>query len=461
VSPPSPAKAKPGKSGKGGAGKGGKPGKNGKGGPSGKSWKSSGVSSEALDELLPPLPPSPPPTEAERAEQADRDSLLAELRGAQDGSKKEQALMARWNALPPRNAARFAPPTSETLPIVLLAHDRELYLRPGLRLWAAVKGIEQAVLVASHHGTHDGVWRLVEGVRFCAVQQLIFPHAGRYRGAHVLKLHFTWAVDQAFRMWSAREVAYMEDDYWVTPDFFRSALRLRDARARHCAECVGTVVGDHPRDWTAEHANAAAWASAGARPLLHRLYVGCAYNSPAGMSLPRATWDVVRASADAYCDPEIAAYDDAIHALQNELRRPGVEPGRRRLEAGWLTNAFPRTIHVGRCGGISFQLERGLGNATARAAACNVTHDLLQFVRTWVAPWRAGGPFAGEALGANERWEPKEPRQKWRVPEGLRMCRDRYAWNGTGAPVGVAISKAPPASFGASFGASCKGALGL
>ena len=95
--------------------------------------------------------------------------------------------MARWNALPPRNAARFAPPTSETLPIVLLAHDRELYLRPGLRLWAAVKGIEQAVLVASHHGTHDGVWRLVEGVRFCAVQQLIFPHAGRYRGAHVLK----------------------------------------------------------------------------------------------------------------------------------------------------------------------------------------------------------------------------------------------------------------------------------
>ena len=27
--------------------------------------------------------------------------------------------MARWNALPPRNAAR-CPPTSETLPIVLL-----------------------------------------------------------------------------------------------------------------------------------------------------------------------------------------------------------------------------------------------------------------------------------------------------------------------------------------------------
>ena len=157
MAPPSPAKAKPGKSGKGGAGKGGKPGKSGKGGPSGKSWKSSGVSSEALDQLLPPLPPAPPPTEAERAEQADRDSLLAELRGAQDGSKKEQSLMARWNALPPRNAARFAPPTSETLPIVLLAHDRELYLRPGLRLWAAVKGIEQAVLVASHHGTHDGV----------------------------------------------------------------------------------------------------------------------------------------------------------------------------------------------------------------------------------------------------------------------------------------------------------------
>ena len=89
-----------------------------------------------------------------------------------------------------------------------------------------------------------------------------------------------------------------------------------------------------------------------------------------------------------------------------------------------------------------------------------MTHDLLQFVRTWVAPWRPAGPFAGEALGANERWEPKEPRQKWRVPRGCACTRDRYAWNGTGAPVGVAISKAPPASFGASFGASCKGALG-
>ena len=86
----------------------------------------------------------------------------------------------------------------------------------------------------------------------------------------MLKLHFTWAVDRAFRMWSAREVAYMEDDYWVTPDFFRSALRLRGARAP-LPECVGTVVGDHPRDWTAEHANAAAWASAGARPLLPAL----------------------------------------------------------------------------------------------------------------------------------------------------------------------------------------------
>ena len=269
--------------------------------------------------------------------------------------------MARWNALPPRNAARFAPPTSETLPIVLLAHDRELYLRPGLRLWAAVKGIEQAVLVASHHGTHDGVWRLVEGVRFCAVQQLIFPHAGRYRGAHVLKLHFTWAVDQAFRMWNAREVAYMEDDYWVTPDFFRSALRLRDARARHCAECVGTVVGDHPRDWTAEHANAA-WASAGARPLLHRLY-------GLRVQLARRDEPAARRGTSSAPPPTRTATPRSRRTttrstLQNELRRPGVEPGRRRLEAGWLTNAFPRTIHVGRCGGISFQLERGLGNAT-------------------------------------------------------------------------------------------------
>ena len=338
---------------------------------------------------------------------------------------------------------------------MLLAHDRELYLRPGLRLWAAVKGIEQAVLVASHHGTHDGVWRLVEGVRFCAVQQLIFPHAGRYRGAHVLKLHFTWAVDQAFRMWSAREVAYMEDDYWVTPDFFRSALRLRDARARHCAECVGTVVGDHPRDWTAEDANAAAWASAarGApAPALRGLRAATARrDEPAARDVgrrPRLHRHVLR------------PFDRGVRRRDPRCRtscggRAWSRAAAASRPAGSPTPSRARSTSAAAAG---FRSSSSAASVTPpRAAACNVTHDLRQFVRTWVAPWRAGGPFAGEALGANGRWEPKEPRQKWR-PRGAADVRDRYAWNGAGAPVGVAISRRRPRASARASARAARGA---
>ena len=37
----------------------------------------------------------------------------------------------------------------------------------------------------------------------------------------------------------------------------------------------------------------------------------------------------------------------------------------RALEPGWLTNAYPRCVHVGRCGGLSFRLEAGPDGAAA------------------------------------------------------------------------------------------------
>ena len=52
----------------------------------------------------------------------------------------------------------------------------------------------------------------------------------------------------------AEEVVYMEDDFWVTPDFYASVLWLRELRTAHCRECVGAVAGEHPRDWTVAHA---------------------------------------------------------------------------------------------------------------------------------------------------------------------------------------------------------------
>ena len=145
----------------------------------------------------------------------------------------------------------------------------------------------------------------------------------------------------------------------------------------------------------------------------------CPINSPAGISLPARTWSRLAANSDAFCSRNLIPYDDAIHAMQNAnpsvMRphlnlpepyddachamlnaNPSVKPltptrpepqpqsRRRLLEPSWLSNAHPRCLHVGRCGGISF-------DCNGPACPCNVTSDLHRFVRTWVRPMLPGG----------------------------------------------------------------------
>ena len=122
--------------------------------------------------------------------------------------------------------------------------------------------------------------------------------------------------------------------------------------------------------------------------------IRCNYNSPAGMTVPSRAWSAIRQSAAAYCDRAVHAYDDAIHALQNAppagihtagaAGRQGSSLPPRALEPGWLTNSYPRCVHVGRCGGLSFRLETALGSAEEAAAACNVTRDALDFAAVCV-----------------------------------------------------------------------------
>ena len=212
-------------------------------------------------------------------------------------------------------------------------------------------------------------------------------------------------------------------------------------REKHCSECVGSVVGEHPRDWTEHYADGGKWVSK-AHTLLFRPYVGCSLNSPAGMSIPRQTWGAIQQNAKDYCDSKIAvraascrgalsplllmlllnaflplasvsvgvhiraqAYDDAIHALQNARSAGEGQPLTRLLEPGWLTAGYPRCLHVGRCGGISFRAEQ----TSDEEAACNATADLATFARAWVKPMLGDGEIAvdrGYAAAANTVHEP-------------------------------------------------------
>ena len=58
----------------------------------------------------------------------------------------------------------------------------------------------------------------------------------------------------AWRVHVHAQVLYMEDDFWPSPDLLDFALFLRAQREAHCPECVGSIVGEHPRDWTVAHA---------------------------------------------------------------------------------------------------------------------------------------------------------------------------------------------------------------
>ena len=370
--------------------------------------------------------------DADAAAQAKREKLLGQIRAAKSGGAKEKSLMGSWNVfIPARNVHRHPLPKPTAIPILLLVHERTTYLEPALRLYARVRGINSTTLVVSHHGVDPAVFGLVEAVRFCRVRQLLFgSHAGQ-QGAAALKLHFTWAVTQVFMQLEAQEVLYMEDDYWPTPDLYHHTLWLQGMREAHCPECVGSVLGEHPPDWTERHADAAKWLTASQRALLYKPYVGCSLNSPAGITIPARTWDALRRHADAYCDRHVVAYDDAIHALQNAQ-----SPSRARvLEPGWLTAGYPRCLHVGRCGGISYRANEG----DDAAQACNVEHDLESFARAWVVPMLADGALAsGEhGLAAAQRSIPKHPRQSWRIDEGVAICRERFVASGTQLP-GVA-----------------------
>lgn len=100
-------------------------------------------------------------------------------------------------------------------------------------------------------------------------------------------------------------------------------------REQHCPECVGGVLGDHPRDWTERHADPTRWLTSERLRSLHRPSVTCSYNSPAGISIPFHSWRAISGSDANFCDRTVPAYDDAIHAMQNERegKHRAIEPG--------------------------------------------------------------------------------------------------------------------------------------
>ena len=63
---------------------------------------------------------------------------------------------AEFNALPPLNHKRFRL-SEDFIPIVMLVHQRTLYLRHVIEQYRRVIGINQTMLIISHDGIFPGM----------------------------------------------------------------------------------------------------------------------------------------------------------------------------------------------------------------------------------------------------------------------------------------------------------------
>lgn len=179
----------------------------------------------------------------------------------------------QFNTLPPLNHRKFTL-EENFIPIVLLVHDRTDYLQEVLNQYRSVVDISKTILVISHDGIYPEVLDLVLSIDFCQVKQLIFPYSVKWMqqlraemqigyqlwlsNPGMLKLHWTWALTQAWynvayvprdkeKPVQVQEVCYMEDDFFVAPDFYLALKEMKGLKRRVCSldTCFASVVGVH------------------------------------------------------------------------------------------------------------------------------------------------------------------------------------------------------------------------
>lgn len=78
--------------------------------------------------------------------------------------------------IPPRNTDKFPQLAKDAIPIMLVVHRRDTYLRYTLEQYRMNRGINETLLVISHDGVYPLVRQLIDSVDFCQVKQLIFPY---------------------------------------------------------------------------------------------------------------------------------------------------------------------------------------------------------------------------------------------------------------------------------------------
>ncbi|GFN75696.1 alpha-1,6-mannosyl-glycoprotein 2-beta-n-acetylglucosaminyltransferase [Plakobranchus ocellatus] len=265
---------------------------------------------------------------------------------------------------------------SDSLVIVIQAHDRPEHLRLLLNSMRKVKDISHSLLIVSHDVYSHQLNDLIEAVDFCPVMQIFFPFSqqiyskefpgehpndcprnvkksealkkkcnnaefpdryGHYREAKYCqaKHHWIWKLQHVFEEIHILNnyegnVMLLEDDYFLSEDILFSTHMLMGLKERDCPDCRMLVLGNYDKNQN--------YATNGAK--VERTYwISSKHNM--GMTFNRSLWLDLKNCAKEFCSFDDYNWDWTLQHLSMKCI-----PGRIRL----LVMKASRIFHLGECG---------------------------------------------------------------------------------------------------------------
>lgn len=280
-----------------------------------------------------------------------------------------------------RNVDKFGTEFSQSsIVIIIQVHDRVDYFSHLLKSLSRAKGIENAFLVISNDYYSEEINRHVESIDFCRVLQIFFPFSyqlypnqfpgtdpndcprditkekareigcnnaetpdmfGHYRESKytMTKHHWWWKINKVFDMLNVTKtymgpVLFLEEDYYVSPDFYHMLRLLYDKKMSGCSDsCDFITLGTYR--------NVDNYAVNGAENVAE-LSDWHSHEHNMGLAFDRTTWNKIKKCSEVFCK----SYDEynwdwslmkiSMSCLQHPFKS--------------LILRGPRVFHLGECG---------------------------------------------------------------------------------------------------------------
>lgn len=245
-----------------------------------------------------------------------------------------------------RNKDKFGTDFSQSaLVIIVQVHDRVDYFSHLLKSLSHAKGIEEALLIISSDLYSEEINRLVEEIDFCRVIHIFFPFSdqlypnqfpgtdpndcprdikrdkakeigcnnadtpdtfGHYREAKftMTKHHWWWKANKVFDMLNATKsyvgpVLFLEEDYYVSPDFYHMLRLLYDRKMSGInEECDFITLG--------RYATVDSYGTVYDAHNVAELTYWRSHDHNMGLAFDRTTWNKIKKCSEVFCQ----TYDD-------------------------------------------------------------------------------------------------------------------------------------------------------